>query len=216
MENIIVLFQGDSITDCGRDRKNTDSHGTGYAQRVAGILRANEPYKYLTYNRGISGNRVVDLYARMRKDIINLKPDYMSILIGVNDVSGDVDNHNGTDTKKFELIYDLIIQELLEELPGVQIMIVEPYVINGARTCNDDTHPARWEFMSSGVREKATAARRIAEKYGIVFVELQNVFEKALESAPVSHWLPDGVHPTSAGHELIKRQWLKGFQKLIR
>lgn len=122
----------------------------------------------------------------------------------------------GTDTTKFELIYDLIIQELWEELPDVQIMILEPYVINGARTCNDDTHPSRWEFMSSGVREKAAAARRIAEKYGIVFVELQSAFEKALESAPVSHWLPDGVHPTSAGHELIKRQWLNGFQKLIR
>ena len=210
-----IVLQGDSITDANRNPQFSESSGNGYATMVKGWLGCEYPGQYHCYNRGVAGNRIGDLYARIREDIINLKPDIVSILIGVNDVWSDVDNHIGTDTKKFELIYDLIIQELLAELPGVKIMIVEPYVINGVRTCNDEAHPARWEFMSSGVRQKAAAARRIAEKYGIVFVELQSVFEKALESAPVSHWLPDGVHPTSAGHELIKRAWLKGFQELM-
>jgi lysophospholipase L1-like esterase len=216
MEVKTIVLQGDSITDANRNPQFPESSGNGYATMVKGWLGCEYPGQYHCYNRGVAGNRIGDLYARIREDIINLKPDIVSLLIGVNDVWSDVDGHNGTDTKKFEMIYDQIVQELLAELPGVQIMILEPYVINGDRTCNDETHPDRWEFMSSGVREKAAAARRIAEKYGIVFVELQSAFEKALESAPVSHWLPDGVHPTSAGHELIKRQWLKGFQKLIR
>lgn len=210
-----IVLQGDSITDANRNQQFPEASGNGYATMVKGWLGCEYPGQYHCYNRGVSGNRIGDLYARIREDIINLKPDIVSLLIGVNDVWSDVDNHAGTDTQKFERIYDMIIQELMAELPGVKIMILEPYVINGARTCNDEAHPARWEFMSSGVREKAAAARRIAEKYGIVFVELQNVFEKALESAPVSHWLPDGVHPTSAGHELIKRAWLKGFQELL-
>ena len=86
MEKIIV-FQGDSITDAGRAKDNDISVGVGYANLVKAHLSANEPYQYQFYNRGISGNRVVDLYARIKIDMINLKPDYMSILIGVNDVA---------------------------------------------------------------------------------------------------------------------------------
>lgn len=146
MENIIVLFQGDSITDCGRDRKNTDSHGTGYAQRVAGILRANEPYKYLTYNRGISGNRVVDLYARIKQDIINLKPDYMSILIGANDVWHEYPGKNGVSAKKYEKIYSMLIEEVQEALPGIKIMILEPFVLPGSATGNAEEFPTVGAF----------------------------------------------------------------------
>ena len=108
----IILFQGDSITDCGRSREVDYAMGNGYATFVGGALSAAEPYAYKFYNRGISGNRVVDLYARMKIDMINLKPDYMSILIGINDVWHELDSKNGVDAAKFEMVYDLMVSEL--------------------------------------------------------------------------------------------------------
>jgi len=209
-----ILFQGDSITDCGRNR-STNDHGTGYAQRVRGVLMAQEPYQYSTYNRGISGNRVVDLYARIRMDMINLKPDYMSILIGVNDVWHEYTSQNGVDADKFEMVYDLMIQELKRDLPELKIMILEPFVLPGSATENTEEHPHRWEYFRDEVKLRAEAAKRIAQKHGLVFVHLQEMFDKVNVDAPASgYWLVDGVHPTAAGHELITRAWLNGFEKL--
>ena len=113
----IVLFQGDSITDASRMREVPGSLGTGYANYVAGELGMDAPYQYKFYNRGISGNRIVDLYARIKQDMINLKPDYMSILIGVNDVWHEYSYQNGVSAEKFEMVYDLLIRELKQELP---------------------------------------------------------------------------------------------------
>ena len=207
-----ILFQGDSITDVGRDRKNDLLTGSGYATMVRGWLGCEYPGEYRFINRGIGGNRIVDLYARIREDIINLKPDILSILIGVNDVWSDVEDDKGTSTDKFETIYGMMIEEIREELPQIKIMILGPYVLEGCGVCNDESHPGRWEFMRDGVAEKAAAAKRIAQKYGLVYVPLQKAFDEAVASASVEHWVFEGVHPTSVGHELIKRQWLAGFE----
>ena len=104
VEEKVILFQGDSITDCGRDREKANHNGRGYANMTAAHLMFEEPGRYVCYNRGISGNRIVDLYARIRKDMINLKPDYMSILIGINDVWHEYSYRNGVDAKKFEMV----------------------------------------------------------------------------------------------------------------
>ena len=210
-----ILFQGDSITDCGRNRANPDCHGTGYAQRVSGILKADYPYTYQSYNRGISGNRVVDLYARIRKDIINIAPDYMSILIGVNDVWHEKPDRNGVPADKYERIYDMLISEIKETLPALKIMIMEPFVLPGIATCNTDEEPNRWEYFRGECELRAAAAKRIADKFGLTFVPLQEMFDKANAAAPkMGYWLYDGVHPTAAGHELITRAWLKSFEKI--
>ena len=119
-----ILFQGDSITDCGWDRKDPLSLGIGYARLVAAELGFENPSEYTFYNRGISGNRIVDVYARMKADITNLKPDYMSILIGVNDVWHEIAHQNGVAAEKFEKIYDMLIAEILEVLPNIKIMII--------------------------------------------------------------------------------------------
>lgn len=215
MENKIILFQGDSITDCGRDRKNPVSHGTGYAQRVAGILKADEPYKYRTYNRGISGNRIVDVYARIKQDIINLKPDYMSILIGVNDVWHEFSWENGVGAQKYEKIFDMMIEEIQAALPDIKIMILEPFVLPGSATINTEDQPNRLDTFRSEVELRAAAAKRVAEKYNLVFVPLQEMFDRVNADAPVDgYWLIDGVHPTAAGHELITRQWIKSFETM--
>ena len=210
-----ILFMGDSITDAGRDRENRKHLGYGYATMVSGVLGAKEPYQYEFINRGISGNRVVDLFARTRMDMIVHRPDYMSILIGVNDVWHEYTRGNGVPVKKYETVYNMLIEELKAELPELKLMILEPFVLPGLATCNNEDHPTRWEYFAHETRLRAQAAARVAKKNGILFVPLQDMFDKANSDAPFDgYWLRDGVHPTAMGHELIKNAWLKAFEKI--
>jgi len=208
----VILFQGDSITDAARSRENDFFMGYGYANMVAGELSADYPYTYKFYNRGISGSRVVDLYARIRSDMINLKPDMMSILVGVNDVWHEYTHQNGVSAEKYEMIYSLMIGELLQALPELKIMILEPFVVPGSATADTEEHPCRWAFFQKEVALRAVAAKRIAQKYNLPFVPLQEMFTAVHSEAPESYWIRDGVHPTNAGHTLIKRAWIEAYQ----
>lgn len=209
-----ILFQGDSITDFRRDRECDYFLGSGYVTMVAGQLGLEHPGEYRFLNRGISGNRVSDLYARIKQDIINLKPDYLSILIGVNDVWHEISSQNGLSEQKFEIISDLLLGEILEELPQLKIMILEPFVLPGTATDATEENPERWNTFRTEVPRRAAVAKRLAQKYGLIYVPLQENFEEACKYAPSSYWLYDGVHPTVMGHALIQHQWLKGFAEL--
>ncbi len=210
----VILFQGDSITDAGRSRDNDRNAGHGYATLVKAYLGFEKPGAYTFYNRGVSGNRVLDLYARIVKDVLLLRPDYMSVLIGVNDIWHGLDHNNGTGARRYEKVYDTFISEIREELSDTKIMILEPFILPGSATENREDQPDRWENFSGGVYELAGIARKIAEKHGLPFVELQSKFDAACEKQPPAYWLADGVHPTATGHELIKREWLKTFEKM--
>lgn len=198
---IKVLFQGDSITDVGRDRQYEPHSGSGYPTLVAARLGYEAPGEYECVNRGIGGNRVVDLYARWRIDALNLKPDIISILIGVNDVWHDVNERwNGVEADRFEEVYDMLLRYTEQKASGTRVIVLEPFVLHGSAT---DPH---WDYFSAEVPLRAAAARRVAEKHGCTFVSLQADFDAACEKAPASHWLLDGVHPSAAGHELIARK----------
>jgi len=215
MNEKVILFQGDSITDCGRDKNNINSLGNGYCNMVGAALGAEYPYDFKFYNMGINGNRIVDIYARIKCDIINLKPDYMSILIGINDCWHEYTRQNGVDAEKFEMIYGLLIEEIRAALPDLKIIILEPFVLPGSATVTDEEHPGRWEHFKNECTKRRWAAKKIAEKYNLTFVPLQDIFTKVNADAPkMGYWLADGVHPTPAGHELIKREWLKVFEKI--
>jgi len=214
MEQKVILFQGDSITDCGRDKEKQLNNGRGYAHLVSAHLTAEEHMVYKCINRSISGNRMVDLYSRIKIDMINLKPDYMSILIGINDVWHEYTRQNGVDADKFEMVYGLLIEELKRALPDLKIMIMEPFVLHGSATNTDEEHPGRWEHFSSECVLRRQAAKRIADKYGLPFIPLQELLDRVSADTPEGYWLVDGVHPTPAGHELIKREWLKMFQTI--
>ncbi|MBQ7839585.1 MAG: SGNH/GDSL hydrolase family protein [Lachnospiraceae bacterium] len=203
-----VLFQGDSITDAGRYRDDDTKSGLGYPTLVKGELGFDYPNQYVMINKGISGNRVVDLYARIKVDFINLKPDVISILIGVNDVWHEFGAHNGVDAEKYFKVYSMLIEELKAALPDVKIMILEPFVLKGSGT------EAHWDRFQDEVQKRAQKAKRIAEKYNLYFVPLQEKFDEAAKLAPNDYWLQDGVHPTTAGHEIIKREWIKCFRKM--
>lgn len=203
-----ILFQGDSITDAGRVREDETNVGRGYPILVKAKLGLENPGKYEFINKGISGNRVVDLYARIKSDIINLKPDVMSILIGVNDVWHEIARENGVDADKFYKIYDMLIEEVKTALPDIKIMIMEPFVLNASATQEN------WEEFNTEVKKRAQMAKKIAEKYNLPFIELQKGFDELTKKEEPSYWLKDGVHPTEMGHEYIKNQWLEAFKIL--
>lgn len=202
-----ILFQGDSITDTFRERENPVNLGQGYANLVAAYLGLENPGKYSFINRGISGNRSVDLYARIKIDIVNLKPDIMSILIGVNDVWHDINYENGVAPEKFRKIYSMLIEEVKEALPDIKIMILEPFFLEGYGT-KDNLD----KFEK--VKDLAKISKEISQKYSLSFVPLQCVFDELTKSAHPEYWLEDGVHPTPMGHEVIKREWIKAFELL--
>ena len=204
-----ILFQGDSITDAGRARDNNDHVGVGYPLLVKAALGFEEPGKYEFFNRGISGNRIVDVYARIKNDIINLKPDVMSILIGVNDVWHEYSaSPNGVDADKFFRVYDMLIEEVKQALPDIKIMIMEPFVLKASAT------EEKWEDFNKETKLRAQMAKKIAEKHNLPYIELQEGFDKLTEKAEPAYWLRDGVHPTAMGHEYIKNEWIKKFRAL--
>ena len=205
-----ILFQGDSITDAGRARDNDDNIGVGYPLLVKASLGFEVPGKYEFINRGIGGNRIVDIYARIKKDIINIKPDVMSILIGVNDVWHEfAESPNGVSADKYYKIYDMLIKEVKSALPDIKIMIMEPFVLKAYAT------EEKWECFSTEVRERAKMAKKISEKYNLPYIKLQSGFDKLSENIEAGYWLRDGVHPTAMGHEYIKNEWLKAFKALV-
>ena len=201
----LILFQGDSITDAGRSRTDDYNLGAGYPVLLSARLGRDYGTKYSIINRGISGNRVVDLYARWKIDCINLAPDIISILIGVNDVWHELMNKNGVDAAKFERVYNMLLEETREALPHTRIMVLEPFVLLGHNT------QEHWDYFRDEVTLRAQAARRVAKNAGATFVPLQDVLEEAATKAPAEHWLSDGVHPTPAGHQLIADAWMQAF-----
>ncbi len=208
--NMKILFQGDSITDVGRSRDNDIDIGAGYPLLVKASLGLEAPGKYEFINRGVGGSRVVDTYSRIKKDIINIKPDIMSILIGVNDVWHEFsESPNGVDAEKYYKIYDMLIEEVKSALPDIKIMIMEPFVLKAYAT------EEKWECFNAEVRKRAEMAKKISEKYNLPYIKLQNGFDELSENIETSYWLRDGVHPTAMGHEYIKNEWLKAFKTLI-
>ena len=204
-----IVFYGDSITDCGRNRELDALMGYGYPALVTGRLSVENPEKDSFFNRGISGNRIVDLYAQIN-GVLNLSPDVISILIGVNDVWHKFSSNNGVDTPKFEKVYSLLIEEFLEKFPNVKIMILEPFLTRASQI------EAYYEEFRAEVEEKAKAARRIAEKFSLPFVELQEMLDNLYNPENPSYWLRDGVHPTHAGHTLIADAWIETYNKYFK
>lgn len=204
-----ILFQGDSITDVGRVREDESSLGQGYPRMLAERLGYEYPGQFRYLNRGISGNRVVDLYARWKVDALNLKPDYLSILIGVNDVWHEIEAQNGVEAKKYEKIYTMLLEETLETLPDIKIILMEPFVLHGTGT------DKAWDVFSQEVAKRQEAVHRIADTFKLPLVRLQDKLNEAERIAPASYWLGDGVHPTPAGHALLTDQWIRVFKTMI-
>ncbi|MHA6480765.1 SGNH/GDSL hydrolase family protein [Paenibacillus sp. strain BS8-2] len=201
-EQPIVLFQGDSITDGNRGRDEDPSHilGHGYPYLIAAKLGFEMAERRPIFmNKGVSGNRVADLYARWNEDAMNLRPDLISILIGVNDVQWALNSVSD----RFERSYRHLIEETKSELPDTGLILCEPFILR-----EED----RWAGWRKQIKEYQNTVRRLAEQYQAVYVPLQEAFSDACLKADPAYWLWDGVHPTAAGHQLIAREWLSVVQ----
>lgn len=204
MKDRVILFQGDSITDCGRGRDAAGPNaglGAGYPFLCATRLLCDKAGDQIRiYNRGISGNRVVDLYARWKIDGLNLLPDVVSILIGVNDTWHEFNYKNGVDVPRYEKFYRMLLEWTREARPDVKLVLGEPFVFVGTAVTPD------WV---PEINQRRDVVRRLARDFGAIFIPFQDLFDAALKKAPGEHWLSDGVHPTSAGHQLMADAWLK-------
>jgi len=202
-----ILFQGDSITDAGREKEkelanNARSFGQGYAFLAASALLNALPEKNLAiYNRGISGNKVYQLAERWQKDCLDLKPDVLSILIGVNDYWHKRNGKYDGTVEIYENDYRKLIQSTKEKLPNIKLVVCEPfYVLNTSAV--DDT----W---AAPMKEYQEAAKKIAIEFNTLWVPFQQVFNEAVKHAPATYWTGDGVHPGMPGAQLMAEAWLR-------
>lgn len=210
-KNDVILFQGDSITDMGRNRSVTgpnDNGGLGasYPFIAAAELLLHHPDKDLQiYNRGISGNVVPQLQARWNEDCIALKPDILSILIGVNDYWHTLGGGYTGTLDSYRKDYDDLLAKTMKALPHVKLIIGEPYAIPGVKAVTES-----WFPTFNGYQK---VARELADKYRAVFIPYQHIYEQAIKLAPAPYWTHDGVHPDTAGDALMARAILEVFEK---
>ena len=193
-----ILFQGDSITDGNRGRSADPNHilGHGYCFIIAAKYGAQFPERKLDFmNRGVSGNTVSNLLARWQKDTLDLKPDVLSVLIGINDSSR-------VPLGPYEQMYDRLLTETKAALPDITFVLCEPFYLPKGGHKDGDAR-------DQDVKKRQAIVAKLAEKHHAALVRLQHVFDEACQRAPAEYWVWDGVHPTYSGHQLLADEWVK-------
>jgi len=197
---LTILFQGDSVTDAGRSRTDDNELGAGYPMYAASWLAAARPgetYRFL--NRGISGNRVKDLKDRWTEDCIDLKPDVVSILIGINDTWRKYDSNDPTSAEKYEEDFRTILARVHDELHST-LVLIEPFVL--------PVDPAQNNWRED-LDPKIHVVRKLAREFGAILIPMDGIFASVSAEREPAFWATDGVHPTNAGHCLIAQAWLR-------
>ena len=204
-----IVFFGDSLTDMGRCRTCGDAQpyalGTGFVALVAAELSLKNPSGYEIINRGDSGNRITQLYARIKKDVWDFNPNVLNILIGTNDNNHEL-NDNGVELSRWEKIYRAIIEETQERLPKTKIILCAPYVIRGTRTAEEYER-------EMGVRPYAKKAEELAREYGLTFIDFQKPFDEFIAIYGDSALCYDNCHPSIVGSAIMAKEWLKTFRE---
>lgn len=200
-----LLFIGDSITDTGRERPvgQKNGLGDGYVRLVNSMLGANHPDTPIrVLNTGISGNRVTNLDARWKEDVIDLKPDWLSIMIGINDVWRQFDGGASKDQVDIEL-YEKLLRKLIEQtqssLKGLVLMT--PFYLESNLS----------DPMRSMMDDYSAVVKKLAKEYGAIFVDVQAAFDAYLAKAPTQSLCGDRVHPNQTGHLIIAKAFYKAI-----
>ena len=206
-----LLFQGDSITDMkwGRNQKDRNHYlGHSYVFLLASRLGVDMADANLEFfNRGVSGNKVSDLRKRWQKDAIEMNPDWLTVLIGVNDVSQG--RGQPVDLKKWEQDYRYILSQSRRANPKLNIILMDPFVLRMTRLNSD----AQWKYWRGEIDKLGKIVVRLAEDFNAIHVETQKIFDQAANQVSAGNWIWDGVHPLPQGHELIARNWLQAVAK---
>jgi lysophospholipase L1-like esterase len=201
----VVLFQGDSITEWGRDKSKTKpndfgSLGSGYVLLTAtNVLREYATKNLKIYNTGVSGNKVFQLSDRWDNDTLMLKPNVLSVMVGVNDYWHTITSGYKGTLDVYKSDYRKLLDRTKQALPDVKVIIGEPFAMKGVKAVDDSWYPA-----FDGYRQ---AARDVAEEFGATFIPYQSVMDEALKLAPATYWSLDGVHPSPAGASLMAYAW---------
>lgn len=198
-ENDVVLFQGDSVTDCGRNREDVYDLGVGYPMVISSILYhrlAGMNVKFI--NRGVSGDRSCDLVARWRTDCLDLKPTVVSILIGINDTWRRFDRDDPTSVEDYEKNYRTILDQTKKT--GARMIIMEPFVL---------PNPADRKEWRADLDPKIHVARKLAKEYGAILVPTDGLMNAGFVATPDTYYSKDGVHPSYAGHGLVAEAWCR-------
>lgn len=201
----LILFQGDSITDAGRDRNQSESLGFGYALFTASWFQARHPEKPVTFlNRGISGDRIVDLQARWKKDCLDLKPDIVSILIGINDTWRRYDQNDPTSAEQFEAGYRDILNQTKKL--DAKLVLCEPFVLH----ISEDRIRYREDL-----NPKIAVVHKLAKEFNTILIPFDKIFQEVSKLRLSSFWAGDGVHPTPTGHALMAQHWLQETESIL-
>lgn len=211
---LTFVFQGDSITDGNRGRNLDPNHimGHGYAYSVASRIGADFPeVGFMFYNRGISGNKITDLQKRWETDTLNLKPDVLSILIGINDTGATINKPTeATTIEEFERIYRSLLTDCRAVNPDILFVLGIPFVYPVGKRIEN------FELWRDDTVNRQAAVRKLAGEFDAVLIDYPAVFDKAIQKAPIEYWIWDGVHPTVFAHELMAREWMKQVGKRLR
>lgn len=204
--NQVILFQGDSITDSGRNKQdsgfNTSGNlGSGYPMLAAAyLINKFATLNLKIFNKGISGNKVYQLAERWDQDCLALKPDILSILIGVNDFWHKLNGKYDGTPDIYRKDFIALLERTKIALPEVKLIICEPFAVKGVRAVDDSWYPEFFEYQK--------AAKEIAGMFQAVFIPYQSIYDEALKRAPGGYWTGDGVHPTLAGAQLMAEAWI--------
>jgi lysophospholipase L1-like esterase len=207
LKDQVILFQGDSITDSGRNKEDTGYNsarnlGSGYPLLAgAALLNKYAELNLKIHNKGISGNKVFQLAERWDKECLEIKPDILSILIGVNDIWHKLEGRYDGTPEIYRKDYIALLERTKKALPNVKLVICEPFGVQGVRAVDDKWYPEFYEYQK--------AAIEIAKMFDATFIPYQSVYDEAQKKAPGSYWTGDGVHPTLAGAQLMAQAWLK-------
>lgn len=214
-KNDVILFQGDSITDCDRDRlsgKANDERalGNGYPYFITNYLLDAVPDKNLKiYNRAVGGDKVFQLADRWEKDTLQIKPDVLSILVGVNDYWHTITKNYAGALETYEQDYRQLLKKTLDRLPNLTLVLGEPFASKGGSATNKETG---WDWDFEAFRNYRRAALQIARDFNAVFIPYQSIFNEALKIKPIDYWSKDGVHPTIEGSKLMAIGWLQAVR----
>lgn len=202
-----ILFQGDSITDGNRGRSADPNHilGHGYVFIIAAKFGAAFPEAKLEFvNRGVSGNTVLDLAKRWQKDTLDVKPDVLSVLIGVNDKG------RGVPLDQYEQTYDKLLTDAKAANPQIKLVLCEPFVVNHRATTPQQGSP------NADIAKRQTIVAHLAKKHNAAIVHFQAALDRATERAPASYWIWDDIHPTYSGHHILAEEWEQAVREFWR
>ena len=207
MKRIKLIFQGDSITDAGRDKRNYHELGNGYPKYAAEIIaEENKNIEFEFINFGISGNRTSELFDRLYTDGIAFEPDIISILIGINDIWHRYGPARiATTDAQIALNYREILKRLKRETHA-KIVMLSPYVLDDASKDN----------MKKDLEAVLPIIRDLADEYADVYIPLDELFDEAIKTQPYAMFYSnDGVHPNDNGAKFIAEQYAKAVQKIL-